>query len=174
MSDAAVIPSGHQRMVWVFSVDMSMEELDGLIGQGLADALGLWREPDNAHVESFEAATLNAYGLANYISEACGMTVDATQAAELDALHGTVLLIYSKALSPQEAAFDPDPPFTLVGRFGTAPAIPSMSSLPSASAAGLLPQGKPPKSDARMSGMVATLVLLFLALFVGFFVWMAS
>lgn len=34
--------------------------------------------------------------------------------------------------------------------------------------------GKPPKSDARISGMVAAAVLVFLALFVVTFVWMGS
>ena len=35
------------------------------------------------------------------------------------------------------------------------------------------PNRKPPKSDARISGMVATAVLIFLALFTVIFVWIA-
>ena len=33
---------------------------------------------------------------------------------------------------------------------------------------------KPPKSDARIGGMVATVVLILLFIFVGVFVWVAS
>ena len=33
---------------------------------------------------------------------------------------------------------------------------------------------KKPMSDARIGGMVATVVLIFLAVFVGLFVWMGS
>lgn len=35
------------------------------------------------------------------------------------------------------------------------------------------PDRKPTKSEARMGGMVATLVLAFLAVFTAIFVWMA-
>jgi hypothetical protein len=35
------------------------------------------------------------------------------------------------------------------------------------------PDRKPPKSDARMGGMVAVAVLVFLAAFTALFVWMA-
>lgn len=35
------------------------------------------------------------------------------------------------------------------------------------------PDPKPPKSDARIGGMVATAVLVFLAIFTVIFVWIA-
>jgi hypothetical protein len=35
------------------------------------------------------------------------------------------------------------------------------------------PDRKPPKSDARIGGMVATAVLVFLAIFTVIFVWIA-
>jgi hypothetical protein len=35
------------------------------------------------------------------------------------------------------------------------------------------PDRKPPKSDARISGMVATAVLIFLAIFTTVIVWIA-
>ncbi len=35
------------------------------------------------------------------------------------------------------------------------------------------PDRKPPKSDARIGGMVATVVLLFLAVFTAVIVWIA-
>lgn len=168
------IPNGHQRMVWVFSARMDLDALEALKGDGLGDILGLWRDPDPAHVECFEADAMAEYGLANYIAQANGMAVSDADAATLDALKGPVCLIYSKALAEAETRFAPEPPLTFVGRFGTAPAIPPMSSLESASATGLLPQGKPPKSDARMSGMVATFVLIFLAVFVTAFVLVAG
>jgi len=35
------------------------------------------------------------------------------------------------------------------------------------------PDRKPPKSDARIGGMVATVVLIFLAIFTAVIVWIA-
>jgi hypothetical protein len=52
--------------------------------------------------------------------------------------------------------------------------IAPMTDLESDSAQGQLPEGRPPMSPARISGMVATAVLLFLAVFVVLFVWIAS
>ena len=37
----------------------------------------------------------------------------------------------------------------------------------------MTPDGKPPKSDARIGGMVATAVLVFLAVFTILIVWIA-
>ena len=42
------------------------------------------------------------------------------------------------------------------------------------SASGDIMNDKPPKSDARIGGMVATVVLILLFAFVGVFVWMSS
>jgi hypothetical protein len=36
------------------------------------------------------------------------------------------------------------------------------------------PDRKPPKSDARIGGMVATVVLILMFVFVGVFIWMGS
>lgn len=35
----------------------------------------------------------------------------------------------------------------------------------------MTPKPKPPKSDARIGGMVATAVLVFLAVFTAIFIW---
>lgn len=37
----------------------------------------------------------------------------------------------------------------------------------------MTPDRKPPKSDARIGGMVAALVLVFLALFTALIIWIA-
>ncbi|GAA3861477.1 hypothetical protein [Celeribacter arenosi] len=173
MSDAYDIPEGHERLVWVFAVDAPVAEIEPLVGAGLGEVLGLWREPDPAHVECVDASTLNNYGVARYVAEANGMDVG-DDAPMLDALSGTICLVFSKALGQDAARFAPEPPFRLVGRYGAPVTIPSMDTLRSESAQGLLPQGKPPASPARISGMVATFVLLFLAVFVAVFVWIAG
>ena len=173
MSDAYDIPEGHERLVWVFAADAPVSEIEPLVGAGLGEVLGLWHEPDPAHVECVDASTLNAYGVARYVSEANGLDVG-EDGAMLDALSGTICLVFSKALGPQAARFAPEAPFRLVGRYGAPVTIPSMDRLKSDSAKGLLAQGKPPASPARISGMVATFVLLFLAVFVAAFVWIAG
>lgn len=56
------------------------------------------------------------------------------------------------------------------------PSAPSMTPLQSESAKGTVPPAsvKPPKSDARIGGMIAIYVLLFLFALVGLMIWIAG
>ncbi|MEG3661794.1 hypothetical protein [Celeribacter halophilus] len=173
MSDPLDIPHMGRKLVWVLSFDGTLDELEALTPEAIAEALGLWAAPDMAHVERFDMATMRDYGFARYLSEAGGFDIG-DAAPLLDALTGPVLLIHAKALNDEDTRFSPEPPFQLIARFGTAHDIPPVIGIDSESAKGQLPQGKPPKSPARMSGMVATVVLVFLAFFVAAFVWIGG
>jgi hypothetical protein len=49
-----------------------------------------------------------------------------------------------------------------------------LEKLDTDAAKAMLPQPKPPKSDARMSGMVATAALLVMFLLVAIMIWIAG
>ncbi|WP_417259757.1 hypothetical protein [Celeribacter sp.] len=182
MTDPLTIPDSDHRYVWVFSVDLPEDELaafgheehtnEGDVQWPLGDALGLSSYPDQDFVELFDLSTLQEYGFSRYLSEANGMDIG-EDAAKLDALHGGVALVFSQALSGQER-FAPKAPLSFVGRYALPVDLPTHEKLTSTSAEGLLPQGKPVKSDARIGGMVATFVLIFLAVFVTLFVWISG
>ena len=184
MSDALNIPSQPHGIVWLFRVDLPARDIDTFtqetylsddnIDWPLADALGI--SPDHDFIEVFDVADLKDYGFARYLSEANGFDdSDLSDDADmLDALTGHVLLVFSQSLPRAGGRFTPKPPLEFIARYERKPDIPSFDDVESESAAGMLPQGKPPKSDARMSGMVATVVLIFLALFVAAFVWVGG
>ncbi|SFJ82956.1 hypothetical protein [Celeribacter neptunius] len=175
MSNPHDIPQSGQRLVWVLSYDGPVEDLNAelISSTGFAEALGLWVPPASEAVEWFDLAAMTDYGFARYLEEASGFDIG-DDAEKLDALEGVVVMLYSTGLNAKETRLAPEPPFALIGRYGMPLDLSPIEKIESDSAAGLLPQGKPPKSPARISGMVATLVLVFLAAFVALFVWIGG
>lgn len=173
MNDAYNIPHSGARLVWVFDYDGHADTLDKVEPQAFAEALGLSTPPIEESIEWFDVDTLETYGLSRYLSEANGFDVGA-DAEKLDALSSGVVLIFSDGIAPEDTGFSPEAPFQLIGRYGMPIDLPPIVGIESDSAKGQLPQGKPPKSSARISGMVATFVLIFLAIFVAIFVWIGG
>jgi len=174
MSDPLHIPPGERHILRVFA--LSLPDPARLAGDGpaLAALLGL-PQIDPAGVEVFETADLSGVGLSTYLTEGDGVAEEALAADRdrLDALKGWVLILRSEAVTGP-VTLAPAAALTFLGRYGEDIRPVRFEPLPSAAAEGLLPQGKPRMSDARMSGMVATAVLLLMFLFVAVFVWMAG
>jgi hypothetical protein len=179
MNNANDIPKGHHNMVWLFAIDLPEADLpafteetydeDGdLVSWPLNEALGGLRI-DHDFIEVIDTATMKDYGFRRYLTEAGGYApeqVDA-DAAMLDAVTGHVLLVFSNALYDGPQVFTPQPPLRLLARYGTDMVIAPMTPLRSDSAKGVLETGgKAPKSDARIGGMVATVVLVLAGLLV--------
>lgn len=134
---------------------------------------------DPAHLEVFDAETLKPIGLTAYLAEGQGIAVDDlnAEATRLDALTGTLVVLSARAFEGDSGTVSVGAGLSLVARFREAQATPT-APLPieTESAVGTLSGAptKAPKSDARIGGMVAMAVLVFLALFVFFFVWSAG
>jgi hypothetical protein len=177
------INAAPHRSVWVFAIDLPLEAIDDFGHETtgdtntsswpLGDALGVTPYPEQDGVEIFDLGTLKDYGFSRYLSEANGLELEG-DTAMLDALTGHVALVFDTALSSNQTQFAPQAPLKLIGRYAPDMDIAPMTDLESDSAQGQLPEGRPPMSPARISGMVATAVLLFLAVFVVLFVWIAS
>lgn len=132
---------------------------------------------DNQQIEVFAAGTIATLGLTAYLVEGYGIDPDelTQDATRLDGVQGTLVIVSARAFEGN-AHVTPSAGLTLVGKFNEAGAPPSAPKpIETESAKGTLAApAKAPKSDARIGGMVALAVLVFLALFVVFFVWSAG
>jgi hypothetical protein len=100
-------------------------------------------------------------------------------ATMLNALKGNVAIIRSGAFGPDAVTFPDINDVKWIATFDEQGAAPApMTPLSSDAAKGTIetaePPAKKPKSDARIGGMVATVVLLLMGLLVWLMIWIAS
>jgi hypothetical protein len=184
------IPPNERHTLRVFALDMTAPEFaalrdaDALLepGQVLpylrADAatrlLGV--AVDVTQVEVFHSDDVEAIGLAAYLTE--GNAVSQVQIAAdqgmLDSYRGYVLTIRSQAFGGRAALLDPAPKARLLGTYAEEVPPVRFDPLPAGSASGVLAGGKPPMSDARMGGMVATVALILMFALTAFVIWLAG
>jgi hypothetical protein len=131
---------------------------------------------DVTQVDVFHTDDIEAIGLAAYLIE--GNAVAETQIAAdtdmLDAHRGYVLALRAQAFGGQAATLTPAPQLRLMGTYTEETPPVRFEPLPSAAATGVLTGGRPPMSDARIGGMVATFVLVFLAALTTLMIWIAG
>ena len=132
---------------------------------------------DPQHVDLFHSDTIAAVGLSSYLIEGCTVPEDqiAPIIAQLNSYRGPVLIVRSQAFGANATTLRPSAKVGLLGSFTEDQPSIRFETLPDASAKGILtPAARNPMSDARIGGMVATVVLILLFIFVGVFVWMGS
>lgn len=182
MTAALDISTAPHRSLWIFAIDLPESDIDAFSHETIEEnnhqwplgtALGVSPFPDHDFVEVLDLEALRAYGFSNYLTEGNGLDIG-DDAEMLDALTGHVLLVFSQGVEKGQTAFAPQAPLTFVSRYSQSQQMPVLEPLTSDAAEGQIPQGKAPKSDARIGGMVATYVLIFLFVFVALFVWMAG
>ncbi|MDO8882284.1 MAG: hypothetical protein U0934_17270 [Pseudotabrizicola sp.] len=174
MTDPLAIPVGPERSVWVFAIDLPEDEAASFAGDPLSDALGA-DILDPTQIELIDADTFTEYGLSRYLAEGQGIAEDslAPDTTTLNALRGPLLLVFRPALG--QGRLSPRAPLRLIGRYFEvpSPARTGMTGYDAAADTINLPMKKRP-SDAAMSGRVATVVLILLAIFVALFIWGAG
>lgn len=131
---------------------------------------------DLAQIDLFHSDDIAAIGLAAYLIEgnAVAEAQIAADAGILDAYKGYVLTIRSPAFGGRAAVLELDPKVTLLGTYAEEVPPVKFDPLPTPSATGLLGGGKPPMSDARIGGMVATVALLVMFGLTALLVWLAG
>ncbi|ARU02148.1 hypothetical protein [Yoonia vestfoldensis] len=114
--------------------------------------------------------------LPELIRQGYDMALTAEQEVLLQQAQGTILLVMSRAFDGQAQQIDLPAGTVLVTVLRETPVIAASEKLTSPSGAGALPgpPAKPRKSDARMSGMVATAALLIMFALVGLVVWVGG
>lgn len=161
------IAPGEAGLIRVFALSMTAreaKELDKLAALGLT-------EGDVDYIEVFPTKNLEGLGLAEYLVEGLGALEGEVKAdkGKLGALGGWVMVVQSKAFSGP-GPLSPQPALTLIGVYGQEGVDFTPVTVTSEAAELYSAPQKKTMSEARISGMVATVVLLFLALFVVMFV----
>ena len=179
MTDLLSIPANAVRTIWVFTVDLTEADLETFQTEArsphgelstwpLRDALGI-AHLNQQHFELFSAHTMKEYGLARYLTEANGMddTSVAPDASKLDALDGSLLLLFESAIPTDIHRLAPTAPLHLIGRYTEARDY-SLRQPPKSTAAHVTSSAKVKKrpSDAAMSGRIATIALILMGLLV--------
>lgn len=175
------IPPHERHTLRVFGFDITAPDLarlrnaDILLDQPSADTIaplfGLpTLNPD--HVELFHTEDIDAIGLTAYLIEgnAVAEAQIAADRAKLDAHQGGIITLRAAAI-PGPLTLTLDPRVTLLGTYTEQ--TPPVRFEPLPGGTGTL-TGKAPMSNARISGMVATVVLIFMFALVAIFIWMAG
>ena len=168
------IPSTERHTVRVFTLAVPPDDLHRLRSDPAAIAALLGTATINPHyMDLFDVADVQAIGLAQYLIDGNGVAEPqiAADKPTLDAIRGPVLILTSGAAT---GTLTPAPQLSLIGTYAedTPPII--FEPLPTDSAKGLTAQGKPPMSDARIGGMVATVALIVLFAITGLMIWLAG
>ena len=175
------LPPGERGKVRVFAISLPPDDLAAMDEAArlgwLRGALGADELAPGATI--FAVTDLQDVGLLGYLRDGQGIdgAALAPDRAKLTALEGWVAVIPSSALAGAGSTLTLAPELTLIGTYAedapdwTGPPIETPSAAPYSAPP---TAQKPPMSDARIGGMVATAVLLFLAIFVVIFVWLSG
>ncbi len=124
------------------------------------------------YVDVVDIAALDDLGLIGLLQQGYDVTPDVADARVLESLSGWAILIMSRATTGAEVTLTYAKGVTHVTTLGDKASLNPLPPLDTEAAKGALDtNAKPPKSDARVGGMVATLVLLFLFALVGLMIW---
>lgn len=128
------------------------------------------------YVDVITPGVLTDMTLPQFITHGYDMPVADDVAEELRSLIGTAVLVMSAAFGGQEVILGLPENTHLVTTLRETPAIKVIDRLNTASAKGALDSKptKPAKSNARMSGMVATYALLAMFALVGLMIWVGG
>jgi len=174
------VPALETGVIRVFALSLTDTSAQALKSDATALQSALGTSVDSTHIEVFPMADLGEIGLAGYLLEGNDVPADqiSPDRVKLDKLGGWVLIVFSRAFAGQAATLIPAPALTLIGTYGARPT--DWSATQTIEADSAKPYTAPPEtvkkkpSDAAMSGRVATLVLILLALFTYAFIRIAG
>lgn len=169
MAQTVKIPAFHPKNVFVLAVNRPEDELRKIQGEAsrtklIAELLGR-AGAKLTHVDLIAIEDLNEIGLAGFLRDGPGVPAEelSQHKTRLDALSGFVLILYPGVFDTDtEIAVGAD--LTLIAALNQEPTNwEAVQTLTSEAATELTP-GKKKPSDAAMSGRVAMLVLIVIAL----------
>lgn len=169
------IPATDHGQLRVFATDGDLpENVTAKTPQGLGSLFGADLNPD--FVDVLRISDLDGMWLSDYIHQGYDMAPDLVDKAAVDAITGTAILVLSRATDGVETTLKLADGLRHVTTYSPAAQIITPERLPDASAQGIIndPPVKSPKSEARMSGMVATYALLAMFALVALMVWVGG
>jgi hypothetical protein len=170
------VPANEPQTLRVFAADLPKDDIARFQSQPnhIATLLGV-PTIDPAQIALFHTDDLADIGLVDYLLDGGGVTEAqlAPDRLTLAAYRGYVLTLRDAAFPTRPITMHPDSRLRWLGTYAEEVAPVRFEDLPDAAAAGVI-TGKPAKSDARIDGMVATFVLLFLFALTGLMIWIAG
>ncbi len=184
MSETFHVKATERGVIRIFMANLTAEEAESFTQSPDEDtpapinrALGV-TYLDSDFVELFPLSNLGGLGLAGYLTEGLGVAEEDVKphASRLNAMNGQVLIVLSQAFGGFETTITPTAPLKWIGTYTEEGASVKFEPLPSESAKGTAAGagGKPPKSDARVGGMIAMYALIAMFVFVGLLIWVAG
>ena len=166
------IPQNDFGQIRVFAtagpVPKTAEAISGLLGATL----------DLNYIDVVATADLGAMSLTTYIQEGYDMAPDLVDHAALDRVTGTVILVLSRATGGVATQLTLAPEVRHVTTYVPKSAMQAPRDLPDPGLqdATLPTAAKPkkPKSDARVSGMIATYALVAMFALVALMIWVGG
>ena len=172
---ALTIPANDHGQIRVFATDAPLpQEILEKKPDGMLALFGAPLNPD--FVDIVRIGDLNGMALTRYIAEGYDMAPDLVDAATVDRINGYAVLVLSRATAGQETELHPGFGLRHVTTYSATTDFSVSDPIPSEAAKGTLagPDTKPAKSNARMSGMVATFALLAMFVLVGVMIWIGG
>jgi hypothetical protein len=185
LSETFQIKATERGVIRIFMANLTSEQVAGfteVIDDGdtpapINQALGV-TYLDSDFVELFPLSNLEGVGLAGYLTEGLGVAKEdvAPNASRLNGMTGHVLFVLSQAFGGFETTLTPTAPLKWIGTYTEEGASVKFEPLPSEGAKGMqgAPDSKPPKSDARVGGMIAMYALIAMFVFVGLIIWVGG
>lgn len=179
MAQSVHIPEREHDVIRLFALNLSEDEAQALNENParIAAMLGLVAV-DDQFLEVLKVSDVADIGLAAYLQEGYDIpsNVMAKDSAKLAQLSGHVLVLLSSAVPARPAALTLTQDLTLIGSYAATEV--DWSADPTERPESATPYSAPEAarktpSDAAMSGRIATLALLVLALLVVVMVWIA-
>ena len=181
MAELLQVEAGERGTLRIFSVEMDAAERRKILapkadtaptGAALGALLGVdWIDPD--HADLFDVAELDDLGLIGFLTQGAGVSADDLENhwAQLDALKGTLLIVYARGFSGEAAELSPATNVTPVLILNEAQAAIQFEPLQSAAAEGQLTQNAPAPMSPHLTLLVAILALPIIALILGAVLW---
>lgn len=168
------IPANDHGQIRIFALDfVPPQALADKTDAGLAGAFGVVLNSD--FVDVVDVAALGDMELASYIRQGYDLHADPADVTALAAIKGWAILVMSRATAEQDVTLTLSPGIRHVTTIGSQTVLNPQTPLETDAAKGVLtPATKAPKSDARISGMVATFALVLLFALVGLMIVIAG
>lgn len=174
-TDPLIVPAGERGVVRVFALQIEAGGIQALRAPGaMGAALGA-PGIDADYVEAFPLTDLAGVGLAAYLTDGCGVpeAVIAPEAARLDALDGSVMVVLSRAFGGKTTQLHPSVQLELVGVYAETPVdwssngpIETASARPGMAPAPQTAPARPSRLAASViAGLIALAALLFFLVF---------
>ncbi len=130
---------------------------------------------DPTYIDIIKINDLSSMSLTDYIARGYDMEAADHDIAAVNGIEGYAILIMSSAAGGAEATLELAPELRHITTYVPKAQLQVIEPLTSDSAKGVIngPPGKPPKSNARIGGMIATIALIVLFLLVGLMIWVA-